>query len=232
MTNTPSLADRIGAACGAAYVLLILFGSQLSTGNGQDPHPSGAKDLADFTAAPTGAETIGFTMEVAGFLAFMFFLAWLVHALRLRGGPAPWLAGAAGVAGVITLAVKLSSVMPILAGHLDHRELTPTMARVLTDMNAAAFVVTFLPSGVFVASAGMAFLATGFLGRLAGWSGVVIGGLTVLAPLVTRLDPVNTNVLPFLAGLIWLLVIGIRLAWKGGRAAEAEVVEKALPSMA
>lgn len=232
MVESPALADRVGAACGAAYVLLILVGSELSTSNSQAPHPTGATDLADFTAVPTGVENTGFIMEVAGFLAFMFFLGWLVHALRRQGGPSPWLAGVAGLGGVITLAVKLSSVMPIMAGKLDHQELTPAMARVLTDMNGAAFVVTFLPFGVFVAATGMAFLATGFLGRLAGWCGVVIGALTVLAPLVTRLDPIDTNVLPFLAALIWLLVISVRLAWKGGRVTEVEMTERALTSMA
>jgi len=225
MSKTLSLADRIGAACGAAYILLILVGNQLSSGASSDPHPSGAKDLADFAATPSVAQTVGFTMEVTGFLAFMFFLGWLVQALRQRGGAAPWLAGTAGIAGVITLAVKLASAMPIIAGELDHRELTPTLARLLSDMNGAAFVVTFLPYGVFVASAGMAFLATGFLGRVAGWSGVAIGALTVLVTLVSHIDPVNTNVMPFMAGLLWLLVIGIRLAWRGPRTPDTVAVE-------
>ena len=225
MSKTVPLADRIGAGCGAAYVLLVLVGNQMASGSSTDPHPSGAKDLADFTTTPTAAQAIGFTLEIIGFLAFVPFLAWLVHALRQRGGPAPWLAGAAGGFGLLLLAVKMSSAMPIMAGQLDHAQLSPTMARVLTDMNGAAFVFTFLPFGMFLALTGAAFLTTGFLGRVAGWSGVVIGGLTVLATVITQADPINTNVMPFLLGLVWLLVIGIRLAWKGPRTTQAVTVD-------
>jgi hypothetical protein len=217
MSTSVPLADRIGAACGAAYVLLILVGNQMSSGSGTDPHPSGTQDLADLSGSPTTVESIGFMLELAGFVAFVLFLGWFVHALRQRGGPAPWLAGAAGVAGVITVAVKLASAMPVLAGQIDHSELTPAMARVLVDMNGAAFVVTFLPFGVFLATAGAAFLATGFLGRVAAWTGIVVGTLTVLATILSQADPVGTNVMPFLLGLVWLLVIGVRLAWRGPR---------------
>lgn len=217
MSNTVPLADRIGAACGAAYVLLVVIGNQMDAGSSTDPHPSGAKDLADFATAPTISQRIGISLELAGFLALAIFLAWLVHALRERGGRAPWLGSAAGVFGVITLAVKMASGAPMWVGQLDHRELTPALARVLMDLNGASFVLTFLPYGMFVALAGAAFLAGGFLGRVAGWTGVVIGGLMVLATLVTQADPINTNVMPFLAGLLWLLVVGVRLAWKGPR---------------
>ena len=217
MSKPIPVADRIGAACGAAYILLVLVGNQMSSGSSSDPHPSGAKDLTDFAASPTLTQNVGFVMELLGFLAFVPFLAWLVHALRQRGGPAPWLASAAGGFGLLLLAVKMSSAMPIMAGRLDHAELSPQLARVLSDMNGAAFVFTFLPFGMFVAMTGAAFLATGFLGRVAGWSGVVIGALTVLATIATHADPVDTNVMPFLLGLLWVLVIGIRLAWGGPR---------------
>jgi hypothetical protein len=226
MSKTVPLADRIGAACGAAYILLVLVGNQLASGSSTDPHPTGTKDLADFAATPTLAQAVGFTMEIVGLLVFVPFLAWLVDALRRRGGPAPWLGGAAGGFGLLLLAVKVSSAMPIIAGELDHAELSPQTARVLSDMNGAAFVITFLPYGMFLATAGAAFLATGFLGRVAGWSGVVIGAVIVLATLATQADPVDTNVMPFLAGLLWLLVIGARLAIGGPRAASGSTAEQ------
>lgn len=216
--------DRFGAATGAAYVLLILVGNQIASGNSTDPHPSGAKDLADFSATRTTTDSIGFAMEILGFLLFVFFLAWFVHAVRSRGGAAPWLAGAAGLAGGVTLSVKIASFMPMAAGILDHRELTPTMARVLADMNSAAFVVTFLTFGTFVAAAGAALLTSGLLGRVAGWFGVVIGVLAVALTVLAHADPTNTNPMPFVAGLLWVLVVSIRLAWKGPR---GESVERA-----
>jgi hypothetical protein len=228
MSKTVPIADRIGAACGAAYVLLVLVGNQMAGGSSTDPHPSGAKDLADFAATPTVAQNVGFTLELLGLLALVPFLAWLVHALRQRGGPAPWLGGAAGGFGLLLLAVKVSSAMPIMAGELDHAELSPQLARALSDMNGAAFVITFLPYGMFLATTGAAFLATGFLGRVTGWSGVVIGALMVLVTLTTQADPVDTNVMPFLAGLLWLLVIGIRLAVGGPRVRDTATTEQSV----
>jgi hypothetical protein len=211
------LSDRIGAACGAAYIVLILVGNQLSMGGDQDPHPTGSAVLAGFAATPTTTERIGFAMEVLGFVSFMFFLAWLVATLRARGGAWSWLSGVAAVGGVVALAVKVSSFAPVLTGMADHRDLTPGLARVLMDMNGASFVVFTVPYAVFMIGASGAMLATGLVGRVLGWSGLVVGVAGVLVPLPTQLDPVDTNVLPWVLGMLWTLCAGIRLAWKGPR---------------
>lgn len=216
-----SVPDRIGAACGAAYIVLINVGNTLTSGASEDPHPTGAKDLADFSAAPTFKENLGFGLEVLGFVAFMFFVGWLVTALRDRGGSWSWLSSVAGIGGVITLAVKLGSAAPILTGEIDHHDLTPALARVLADMNGSAFVVTFLPYGVFMVGAAGALLAAGWVGKVLGWSGLVIGAAGVVMPLATHMDPVNSNVLPFLFGMLWTLGASVRLAWKGPRTVDS-----------
>lgn len=209
--KTVSISDRVGAASGAAYALLVLVGNQLSSGASTDPHPSGAKDLADFSGSPTTAQAIGFRMELLGFVALMLFVGWLVHALRGRSGGWPWLPGVVGVAGVVTLAVKLGSGAPIMAAEVDHREISASLARVLADMNGASFVITFLPTAVLLVAAGAAMLGTGLAGRVAGWSGIVIGVLGVAAPVGTGLDPIGTNPMPFLLSLVWMLAVSIRL---------------------
>jgi hypothetical protein len=140
-----------------------------------------------------------------------------VTALRRRGASAEWLAGVAGVAGVVSLAMKLASTAPILAGELDHGQLSPTFARVLADMNGASFVTAFLPFGVFLLASGLAILGSGWLGRVSGWTAVVIGVLGIVVPLLTHLSPVDTNPMPFLFGLLWVLVVSVRLAWRGPR---------------
>jgi hypothetical protein len=223
-----SIADRIGAAAGAAYIVCINVGNQMSSGSSQDPHPTGTKDLADFSGTPTVAQETGFVLEVLGFVFFMFFLGWLVTALRARGGAWGWLATVAGVGGIVTLAVKLGSAAPMLTGYIDHRELTPTLARVLSDMNGSAFVITFLPFAVYVLAAAGAMLATGLAGRVAGWTGLVIGLLGVVAPLASRLDPISTNFVPFLLAMLWTLCVSIRLAVWGPKRPHAVMDELAL----
>jgi hypothetical protein len=225
-----SLADRLGAGCGAAYVVLVVVGNELATTSGSDPHPSGQADLAAFSAVPTAVERVGFAMELVGMLTFVFFLGWFVPFLRGRGGAAAWLGNAAGIAGGLTLAVKLASVMPMTAGMLDHDELTATQARLLTDMNGAAFFVTFLTFGAFLVGGGLAILAGGALGRVAGWSAVVIGGACIFGTALSAADPVSTNVLPFLFGLLWVLATGIRLAVRPPRGPAVRPVELAAPS--
>jgi hypothetical protein len=229
-SDRPAWSDRAGALTGAAYVLLILVGNQIATGGAQAAHPTGRQDLADFARAEHSTSmAVGTVMEVLGMLAFMFFLGWLVQALRSRGGAALWLAGTVAVAGTTTLAVKVASFAPMAAGILNRDSIDPTTARVLTDMNGAAFVVTFLTFGVFLLAAGLAILASGLLGRFAGWSAVVIGSLGIVLTLLSKVDPVNTNPMPFLAGLLWVLVVSVRIAWRGPRATAASQPATAAP---
>ena len=73
--------------------------------------------------------------------------------------------------------------------------ISPEMARVLTDMNSAAFVVDWLPTGMFVAGAALA-------ARVAPSSLRAVTGVHVLA----------ANALPFLLCLLWILLVSVRLA--------------------
>lgn len=222
--HTFSVPDRIGAACGSAYIVLILVGNQMSSDSGaggqNDPHPTGAADLAMFSGHPGVADRIGFSLEALGFVAFMFFLGWLVTTLRGRAGAWSWLSSVAGVAGTLALAVKLGSFLPMLAGVADAHDLTPGLARVLFDMNSAGFVLFTFPYAVFMVGAAGALLASGYVGKVLGISGIVVGAAGVLIALPTQFDPVDSIVLPWILGMLWTLVLGIRLAWKGPRTAE------------
>lgn len=218
-TGRRGFGDRLGALSGAAYVLLILIGNGIASGNDNDPHPSGASDLADFRSAanPSAVYVAGNVMEILGMLVLPFFVGWLAHRLAERG--AGWLGTVAALGAGITLAVKIASFMPMGAGIANAAAIDPTTARVLADMNGTGFVVTFLPFGIFLAAAGLGILASGLLGRVAGWAAVVIGALGIVLTLLSHVDPANTNPMPFVAGLLWLLVVSVRLGIWGPRRA-------------
>jgi len=72
---------------------------------------------------------------------------------------------------------------------------------------------------VFMMMTGLAILTSRALGRVAGWTAVVIGAAGVVLTLATGVDPVSTNALPFILGMLWVLVIGIRLGVRAPRAA-------------
>src|SRR5580700_5196007 len=156
--RTMRILDRCGALTGAAYVLLVIVGNTMSTSSpGPNPaHPTGEQDIASLRwLAGSASGQAGVTLELLGFAALVLFVGHLCTRVRAGG----WLAAAALAGGVIAIAVKLASAAPMFAAYVLRDGISPEMARVLTDMNSAAFVVDWLPTGMFVACAAGAALA-------------------------------------------------------------------------
>ena len=203
--------DRCGALTGAAYVGLIVVGNALSTDNSpvpRDGHPSGQQDI-DYLHWLAGSVSgqIGLTLELFGFAAFMLFIGYVSTRIRSAG----WLSAAALAGGVVAIAVKLASGGPIFAAYVLRDTISPETARVLTDTGATAFVLDWLPTGLFVACAAGAALASGTVGRVLGWGGVAVGTVAVAATAVTGLHVMGANALPFLLCLLWILAVSVRL---------------------
>jgi hypothetical protein len=196
--------DRCAALTGAAYILLTL-----APGPGpQTAHPTGVQDLAYLhSVAGSTYARVGVTLELLGFAALIVFVGYLCTRVRDAG----WLATVALAGGVVAVAIKLASAAPILAAYVLRDELSAGTARVLVDMNAAAFVTTWLPIGIFVACAGAACLATRTVGRILGWGGVVVGSAAVVLTAATGAQVLAANPLPFLFCLLWILLVSVRL---------------------
>ena len=103
---------------------------------------------------------MGITLELLGLALMLVFVGYICTRVRSGG----WLATAALAGGVIEVAVKLASGAPMFVAYLLRDELSPQTARVLTDMNSAAFVITWLPMGIFVAGAAAAGMRSASLG--------------------------------------------------------------------
>ncbi|WP_322763306.1 hypothetical protein [Frankia sp. Cr2] len=207
--------DRCAALTGAAYVLLVTVGNTLSTDNSPGPHPAhptGQQNLdwLRWIAGSTSAQ-VGVTLELFGFVAWVLFVGYLCTRVRTGG----WLAAAAFAGGAVAIAVKVASAGPILAAYVLRDDLGPETARVLGDLGGVAFVLDWLPTGVFVACAAGAALATRTVGRVLGWGGVAAGTGAVIVTAVTGVHVLGANPLPFLVCLLWILVVSIRLgAWR------------------
>lgn len=229
-TGRPAWLDRVGALSGAAYVLLILVGNQLAEGSGSSTHQTGAQVLAHVgRQADSASAQIGMTMEILGFVGFAFFVPWLYTALRRAGSG--WPAAVALVGGTTTLAVKIGSGAAAITLMTDRERVDPQMAMVLNDLNGAAFVITFITFGIFMLGAGLALLESRLAGRFAAWSAVVLGVAGILVTLVSKADPVNSNPMPFLLGLLWILVVSVRLAVRAPRE-DARAVPAGAPAHA
>lgn len=218
-----AIRDRVAAACGAVFVVLILIGNQINvSGTDQSAHPSGRQVLRDVAhQAGSTTATLGFVLEVLGFLALLAFLGYLLDVHRRASGPgtSAVAAATAGVAGVTMLAIKLGSVAPAGALRLDRAGMDPQLAQVLNDMNGVAFVLSWLPFAVLVGAGALGLQRCGLVGRPTGIIGAVIGAGGLVLALIGMQDPVDANPIAFLLGLLWVLVVSVRLAVRPGKAA-------------
>jgi hypothetical protein len=97
-------------------------------------------------------------------------------------------------------------------------DLTRESARTLVDLNDTAFVSSGLMLGLFVAAAAWVFLVHRVLTRWIGWVGLVSGVLAVAAGVVGMAYPAGYFPVPFLAGLLWILVVSVLLTVRPRRA--------------
>jgi hypothetical protein len=227
--------DRIGASTGALFVGLILIGNQMNVaGTDQSAHPTGSKVLQGVMhQAGSATAKVGLAVEVLGFVAFIAFLGYLADAWQRRGrrGERNIAAGAAIVAGITMLAIKLGSGAPMLALYIDRKTLSPEVAQVLNDLGSAAFVISWLPYAAFVAATAFALRRASLVGSATTYIGAFIGVAGILVALVGVDNPTNANPIPFMLGLVWTLVVSVRLAIKPGTPETAEITsDDAAPS--
>jgi hypothetical protein len=215
-----STRDRIGAACGAAFVAIIFIGNGMATsGESSSTHPTGQEVLQHVAhAASSTTATIGFMLELAGFVLFFPFLGYLADVLRRHTADRrPGIAGATAIVAAITmLAIKLGSAASVVALSLDRDRLDPQLAMVLNDINGAAFLVSWLPFAVFVGALAVALRQVALIGRPTAYVGIAAGTAGVVLTILGLHDPLNAIPLAFVAGMFWVLVVGVRLAVKPG----------------
>jgi hypothetical protein len=214
-----SIRDRVGAATGAAYVVLIFVGNMMNTaGTSQATHPTGEQVLADVAhqASSTTAK-VGMTLEILGFVAFIAFVGYLIDVLGRRGAQRTgWVAGGAVVAAVTMLVIKLGWAAPYLALFIDRDHLSPEIAQVLNDVNGGAFVLSWLPFGCFVLGLAYALWQAELVGRPTAYIGGLLGAAGIVLAFVGLMDPLGANPLAFLFGLLWLAAVSVRLAVRPG----------------
>jgi hypothetical protein len=225
-TMSTTVRDRVGAVTGAAFVALIMVGNTMaSAGSSQSAHPTGEQVLRDASHQVSSASvSAGVALELLGFAAFIGFLGYLADVVRRSSESRPGriAAGAAIVAGAVMLAIKLGSAAPIGALAIDHSHISPQLAQVLNDMSTVAFVISWLPFAIFVAAAAAALHRASLVGRPTAYSGLVLGAAGLALSIIGFHDPIRANPLAFLLGLLWLLVVSVRLAVRPGTSASPD----------
>ncbi len=194
------------AASGAAAVVLMLTGNSVFAGAGENP--TGEQVIAAYSEAEAVVRTLGIGLELAGFVAFAFFVAYLHRILRGGGDRETWRPTVALIGGVLFLAVKVSSGAALVALSADGTALGPDVALLLQALNDGAFVMGWLALGVFLLGAAAAALQTRVLPRPVAIAGAVIGVAAVAATATLGAGP---GVLTFLLSLLWIVVASVVL---------------------
>ncbi len=203
---TETTRSPIGAASGITAVVLMLAGNSAFAGAGEDP--TGAQVIAAFSSAEAGLRTLGIALELAGFVAFAFFVAFLYRTLRVGDGDDNWRATVALIGGMLFLAVKVASGAPLVALTANGADLGPDLALALLALNDGAFVMGWLALGVFLLGAGAAAFPTRTLPRAVSIAGLVIGVAAVAAAATLGEGP---GILTFLLSLVWIAVTSVTL---------------------
>jgi hypothetical protein len=202
-----SLLTRLGALCGALYVVVAVLANDVFGSHSPDSTAT-AHAIGAWWAAhpPTTADWALGMLELVALLSFAVFvvvLAWWLA--QSDDGWLPWIVLAFGLLSAV---IKLGSAAPIfaLAWRAD-TGISDGLAAALVDTNAAAFVLTWALDAVMLAAAGGVILRTGTLPRWLGWSGLVS------APLVLAGVPVAISGPPtFLLALLWIVAASIALS--------------------
>lgn len=184
--GTPTT-HRIGAISGVAYAVLVLVGNGLYTG---------------------GSTQLGFAVEMVGYAALASFIAYV--ATTFRAGAA-WPTMLAVVGGTTALAVKLGGWTAARAA--EQTEVAETAAA-LVAIDEAAWMMTWLPLGIFVVGLAAAALVTRRLHPALAWTGIVIGSGCALAVTIPADEPFPV---PYLLALLWIIIASIVLVRAEGR---------------
>jgi hypothetical protein len=179
---------RLGAASGIAYVLLLLVGNSMGTDSG-----------------------LGIFLELLGFALFPFFVGVLWAYLRRAEGSEGWLSITVLGAGLVALAVKISSANTILAINASEA-LGAELEGALTTTNDASFLLMFLPLATMLTATAILAIQWGALPRWLGWAAAVIALALLAGTAGAAFDP-----LPDWAGgafmlfLLWTVVTSVVL---------------------
>ena len=200
--------ERIGAACGILYVVLIYVGSSIGS------------------LKSSSTRTV---LVFLGLLIFMFFLGSLWSALRRAEGSSGWLSTTVFGAGLMSVTINMGSIAPVLAArYRTPGGLDPQLARSLLDMEEASYFIAFLPLSVLLAAFAIIAIRSNDLPGWLGWLAAALsaaflaGGLAGSTNLASEWAQVPMLVYP-----LWVVATSVVLIRSAG---ETRPVETASPA--
>ena len=160
---------------------------------------------------------VAFPVLIIASMALMMFVGYLYSRVRSAG----WLATTALVGGIAAIMANLASMSIVVTVFVLRNDLSPEVARALVTLDGAGHLIQLLPLGVFVLFFSAAALATGTLGRVLSWAGMVVGATSIVVLGANGLPESDQLFLwPFLLVILWIAVISLRLGFARNRKTE------------
>jgi hypothetical protein len=173
-----ALADRLLAACGALYVVLLVVGDDFVNPAGEvpgaDASPSSVASYLD--RADTDRFWLGRSIGLFGLCALLVFVASMASRIRASETARATLPNVAMAAGCVAVTLQFLAAPPVFAAVRAGDELEPEVAHALIQLNAS-FSLSFLPLGVFLACVALASRRGRLMPR---WLGAAAGLIAVL----------------------------------------------------
>jgi hypothetical protein len=178
--------SRGWAALGIASWVVAFAGFAI---HGYPAANASPRQLAEWSARTDATRfDVGISVEAAGLLLFLFFVAWLCHVLRRSGAP-PWLLALALVAtGLWAAGGVLTNGIWTALLDAGKRGLDPGILSGLHDVAQEAFNADNVLLAPGLAALGLAAAQTAALPRWLSWALFVIGILMLLPPLALPLQ--------------------------------------------
>jgi hypothetical protein len=216
-----NLWQRLGAASGIVYVVVLLVPTLIQGGpNEEETTMTAAEAIAHSCAITTAAQPTDAVISILhplGYLIFLFFLGSLWSALRRAEGGDGWLSAAAFGGGLVSLAVKFASGAASVAANSNAcAGIDPQLWQVLQDMNNASFFYSFLPLAVLSAASAVVAIRFGApLPRWLGWMSAVVAVALLVDGMAGTLYARDFGP-SFLLFVLWILAASIALVRRAG----------------
>jgi hypothetical protein len=188
--------ERMGAACGILYVVLVYVGSSLGV-------PGSA---------------VGTVLVLLSFLLFLVFLGSLWSAMRRAEGGNGWLSTTAFGAGLMSITIGLGSAALLLVARYRAGGLDPQLARSLHDIEEASYFLGFLPLAVVLAAFAIVAIRPGPLPGWLGWVGAALSAAFLVGGLVGTFDLASEWAqVPMLVYPIWIIATSVVMIRRAGK---------------
>jgi hypothetical protein len=207
------IGERLAAACGALYVVLLVGGDDMINPAGEIPEPDAS--LREVSSYLHDADTAGFwlgrSIGLVALCALLVFVVYVSRRIREREGQAGVLSGIALAAGAVAVALQMLAAPAQFAAVQGAADgLDAQTAKALLHMSVS-FSLSFLPLSVFLGAVAAATLRYRLLPRWLGIASALLAVGFVAGIIGQPQEPAVVTYMAFALSYLWFIATSVVL---------------------